>query len=259
MVHYGSIATIMETVEYQKMFELESSYWWFVGRQDIVSQQLRRLSLNANASLLNVGSGTGGTVAMLERFGRVTNVDVAEEAIAFSAQQGIAVQKIEVDQPLPFTDGAYDGVIALDVLEHIEHDQVSLADWYRVLRPGGIVILTVPAYPWLWSEHDEGLHHFRRYTLSELHRKFNYAGFVVRKRSYVITFSFLLIVLYRFVHSLRPSSREVMHHASDSYVRLPNWLNKIFILLLKLESRLLGVMNFPFGTSILMVGQKPKQ
>lgn len=250
----------MRDDEYRKMHELENEYWWFVGRKRIVGKQLELLRRNpASTAIINIGSGTGGTVAELERFGTVTNVDTSDEAIAYSAQHNIRVQKVFPGAPLPFPDERFDIAVAFDVLEHIESDQDSLVDWFRVLRPAGRLLITVPAYQWLWSEHDEGLHHYRRYTLSELHRKCNIAGFVVRKRSYAILFSFALVVAFRFLKSLLPSKKrtEEHHHSSDSYVRLPQWLNTVFIWLLYLESVLLTKINLPFGTSIVLVAEKP--
>jgi hypothetical protein len=108
----------------------------------------------------------------------------------------------------------------------------------------------VPAYQWLWSEHDESLHHKRRYTATELSRKASLAGFKIRKRSYAILFSFGLIVGYRFINSIFDRSG-VSKQAS--YVILPRAINKAFIYMLKAESRLLTTMNFPFGTSVLII------
>lgn len=236
------------------MAEMEDTYWWYVGRSHIVRKQLQRHVKNPKQTkILNVGSGTGATVPLLERFGQVTNVEVSDEAIALSKEKGIT-DIIKVDGiKLPIKTNSYDVVVAFDVLEHIEDDQGALKEWWRVMKPGGTLMITVPAYQWLWSGHDESLHHYRRYTVSELHRKANLAGFDVRKRSYAITFSFPLIVMYRFLNSLTSKKQRTSH------VYLPRPINWFFASILRVEGTVLEFINMPFGTSVLMVAQKPRR
>ncbi len=236
----------MKRREYHSMAELEDNYWWFVGRRFIVGQQLKQLN-RSNLKILNVGSGTGGLVPLLSGFGSVTNVDTSEEAIKFSRQRGIKVQKVS-GVKLPFKVGSFDLIVATDVLEHIKNDKEALKEWRRVLKPGGTLLLTVPAYPWLWSTHDENLHHFRRYTISTLHRLLNQSAFKIRKRSYAIVFSFPLIVGFRFIQSLGGSKPK-----KATYVQLPAPINRLFIWFLQIEAQALRLINFPLGTSILVV------
>jgi len=193
----------MKKSEYQKMYEMEENYWWHVGRKEIVKKVISRINIPKNAKILNVGSGTGGTVATLEQFGHVDNVDTSQEAITYAKSKGIKNVKKVKGIKLPYKDKTFDLLVALDVLEHIDEDEKALLEWRRVIKKEGKVIITVPAYQWLWSEHDESLHHKRRYTLSELVAKCNRAGFIVNKRSYLIVFSFGLIVAYRFLSGLQ--------------------------------------------------------
>jgi ubiquinone/menaquinone biosynthesis C-methylase UbiE len=242
----------MKKSEYQKMYEMEETYWWHVGRKEIIKKVLSRLDLNKNTKILNVGSGTGGTVPMLEHFGGVDNVDTSDSAIAYAKSKGIKNIKKVQGIKLPYKSNSFDVLVALDVLEHIEDDSKALLEWHRVLKNNGKGIITVPAYQWLWSEHDESLHHKRRYTLSELSIKCSKAGFKINKRSYLIVFSFGLIVVYRFLSSL--SSKKNGH--KSSYVLLPKPINALFISLLKIESLFIKYINFPFGTTAFVVIEK---
>jgi len=242
----------MQPIEYTKLAEFEDTYWWHIGRGRIVSKQLSRALEGQNGvNILNVGSGTGGTVPLLERFGSVLNVDVAEAAVRACRARGIrSVLKVEGTH-LPFQDESFDVVAALDVLEHISDDHEALAEWQRLLKPGGKLLITVPAYQWLWSEHDESLHHFRRYTAASLHRLLNRAGFNIVKRTYAICFSFPLIVGYRLLRSILPWKRHC-----PSYVILPRLVNRFLAGLLAIEAHLLRFLNIPFGTSVLMLAEK---
>lgn len=232
------------------MAELENSYWWHVGRKSILSHQFKKLALD-NPSILNIGCGTGGMVPLLTQYGRVTNVDVAEEAVEACRSLGYDAQQFDGER-LPYEDGRFDMAVATDVLEHIEADEQALRDWQRVLRPGGHLMLTVPAYQWLWSSHDESLHHHRRYTASSLHRLLNLTGYRVKKRSYIIVFSFPLIVGYRAASTILSNRDD-----SASYVMLPKPINRLFIGFLQAEARALKYINFPFGTSLIVIAQKP--
>lgn len=238
------------------MADTEDFYWWHIGRKKIINKQLKKAfsGTSKNARLLNIGCGTGGTIPMLSQFGALDNVEISQKAIDICKSKGFTNIKKINDIKLPFKNNSFDTAVALDVLEHIEEDEGALKEWHRVLKKGGKVLITVPAYQWLWSEHDESLHHHRRYTLSELHRKLNQAGFSVQKRTYAIVFSFPLIVGYRFVKSLLPSKKETI--VTTSYVFLPRPINSLFIGLLSLEAWILQYINAPFGTSLLIIAEK---
>ncbi len=236
--------------EYAEMAKMEEVYWWHRGRIKIVQKQLDINTSSTDNDILNIGCGTGGTVGLLSRYGEVYNVDVSEEAINFCKQKGLRNVRGYNGKRLPYKDKRFDLVIALDVLEHIELDYEALVEWLRVLKPGGKLVMTVPAYQWLWSEHDERLHHQRRYTASQVHMLVSRSGYVMKKRSYAIVFSFPLIVLHRLLSSITGRKRE------SSYVMLPGAINTLFTWLLYLEAWMLRYLNFPFGTSIVVVAEK---
>jgi SAM-dependent methyltransferase len=145
---------------------------------------------------------------------------------------------------------------ALDVLEHVDDDLQALNEFQRVLRPDGFLLVTVPAYRFLWSEHDEALAHRRRYSASELHVKLTRAGFRVLKRSYVVFFAFFPIATYRLFRGLFPKDPFT---PKASHVVLPAFLNRFLIASLKLEAYLTRAINLPMGTSIVVLAQKGQQ
>lgn len=245
----------MKAAEYKRMAELEDYYWWHTGRKSIISRQLKRFGLPKTARILNVGSGTGGLTPVLAQYGRVSNVDVSPHAVKHTKAKGYGETRLFDGLKLPFNGPIFDVVVATDVLEHIADDGAALQDWARVLKPGGRVILTVPAYQWLWSSHDESLKHHRRYSASEVHRKLNAAGLAVDKRTYVIVFSFPLIVGFRLLQGLNPLKKTTQ----TSYVILPEPVNRLFQIILQIEARALEIISFPFGTSVLAVGTKQEQ
>lgn len=237
----------MNIVEYEKMSKMESTYWWHVGRLAIFDRQLEKLSKKKRLKILNIGCGTGGTIKMLEKHGDVTNVDVSDEAIRYMKEKGYP-NVIKVDGiKLPFKDNTFDLVAAFDVLEHIEQEVGALEEWRRVLGPQGQIFISVPAYQWLWSQHDISLHHHRRYTRKSLKKAGKKAGLKDTRLSYAIGFSLPLVVGFRVIN-------KALHRTIDaetSYVALPPRVNNLFIRLLEIEGRAQRVTKLPFGTSVM--------
>lgn len=244
----------MKKRAYAELAGLEKTFWWHVGRMDIIDKQLRPLSKGKKSlSILNIGAGTGGTIPTLEKHGTVVNVDTSDEAISFLNSSGYEVKKID-GKKLPFKDDSFDVLAALDVLEHVEDDSRAVKEWARVLRPGGHIILTVPAYQWLWSEHDETNMHFRRYTKSSLQEVLSEAGSLSsRKTSYMIAFSLPLIIGFRLLEKVRPRK---LDKKSTNFIPLPQKINSLFIEFLKAEGSLQKIIDLPAGTSLIAVYQK---
>lgn len=242
----------MKKSEYGQMAHNEKTYWWHIGRLSIVDAQLQSISSRkTKLRILNVGCGTGGTIKTLEKYGIVTNIDTSKEALKYMKLSGH--DGILINTPvLPFKDESFDVVVALDVLEHIENDQTALLEWRRVLKESGKVLITVPAYQWLWSGHDESLHHWRRYTTSKLRWDLDKVSFNANKVSYAIAFSLPLVAGFRVLHKL---TRKTMTDQS-SYVQLPGSINSFFSALLKLEAIWLSRFSLPFGTTVLGIFSK---
>lgn len=242
----------MNRQEYQKLAQMENYYWWHVGRKFIITGEIKKLALPSGGKILNIGCGTGGTADVLDKFGDVTHIDISDTALEFAKNRGIK-NLVKADaRALPFADGSFDLIVGLDVLEHMEDDQGAIAEWRRVLKKGGDLFLTVPAYQWLWSEHDEALHHFRRYSAAQMLKLV--ASMKIRKKSYIIVLAFIPIVLYRLL--TRFGKAKEYGEIETSYVILPRVLNNLLIKFLKWEAALLNYVNFPFGTSIIIIASK---
>ena len=241
------------------MFELETTYWWYVGRRIILAETIQRYLTSPVEQTLDIGCGTGGNLSVLSRFSKkVIGLDTSPQALDYCRSRGWnTVELIQKDGRLNFADGTTDMVTLLDILEHVADEHPLLREISRVLRPDGLLMVTVPAFQFLWSEHDVALHHYRRYPKQDILHLLTDEGFKIVSASYVITFSFPLIVLYRilkgmlnFLYSGTPKT---------SHVRLPPMLNALFIRILAWESKLLAYFTFPFGTSILVVATKQKR
>jgi SAM-dependent methyltransferase len=231
---------------------LEETYWWFVGRRAIIDGVLRQVT-KANHLAVDVGCGTGRNMAILAQHADwVAGLDRSMAALAIAASQGLPVGCVD-GHALPLADESVDLLTAFDVLEHMDDDVSTLAEFNRVLRPEGLLLVTVPAYRFLWSEHDEALMHRRRYVASELHMKLTRTGFGVILRSYAVFFAFFPILFYRLYRGLFP--KDVMSPKA-SHVILPPLLNNSFTAMLRIEALLMKSVRLPWGTSIVMLAQK---
>lgn len=201
---------------------------------------------------MNVGCGTGGTIDMLEKFGKVDNVDTSDDAIAFANKLGYGnITKVD-DIALPFEDKTYDVVGAFDVLEHIADHRGALSEWRRVLKDDGAIVITVPAYQWLWSGHDVSSHHQRRYTMKSLMTVAAAAGLRAEKKSYAISFSLPLVAGFRLASKILNGKVD----SKSSYVPVPRAINNLFTALLKVEAKMHNTVSLPAGTSIITILRK---
>lgn len=243
----------MEPEEYARMFELEDHYWWFRGRRALVLRLLRHYRIwCAGDRILDVGCGTGATLAALSAVAAPVGLDTSMTALRFCRSRDplplVEARSIEI----PFRDGSFHAVLALDLMEHVEDDGGTLRELERVCRPGGIVLITVPAFGFLWSEHDEALHHLRRYRARDIRDRMREAGIEVLNLSYVVSFLFLPIALYRLAGRLVGSRGK----PETTLKRVPGPVNQLLYWVLRLEAHLVPTLRFPFGVSIVCVGRK---
>ncbi|MFH1038894.1 MAG: class I SAM-dependent methyltransferase [PVC group bacterium] len=233
----------------------EDSHWWFVGRRKIVFELARRLRLPPAALILDIGCGTGATLKRLEILGGATGVDISPEAVRCSRKRGCRDVRLMEGDRLPFPDSSFDLVIALDVIEHIDDDLGALIEYRRVLKPGGRILLTVPAYRWLWSHHDDLNRHRRRYRIRPLRRLLQEAGFVARRSAYFCTLLFLPVALVRLLS--RALERILgFRREGFEFTIPPDFVNRLLGLVFSAERLWLRRWRFPFGSSILAVGEK---
>jgi SAM-dependent methyltransferase len=239
----------VERVVYDRMAELDELHWWYRARREILADLIeRRIALPPAARILEIGCGTGHNVLMLKRFGEVDAIEIDEAArdIA-SARLGKPVGTAPLPELTGVPDGTYDMVAILDVLEHVEGDREALASMARKLKPGGrILVITVPAHPWMWSAHDVVNHHQRRYTRKTLSAVVAEAGLNLEMMSY---FNSLLFPL---AAAARLAGRVTGKEDSDDKLP-PGPLNKIFEFLFGLERHALGRLPFPPGVSLVAI------
>jgi SAM-dependent methyltransferase len=232
--------------------EIAETYWWFVGRRTILESVLRRFGKRSRVAV-DVGCGTGRNMQLLSNYSDcVFGFDFSRVAVGLAASQGLRVACADC-KAMPLADASAELLSALDVLEHLDDDMRGLREFHRVLKSDGLLLLTVPAYRFLWSEHDEALWHRRRYVASELHVKLTCSGFRVLKRTYAVFFAFFPIVVYRLFRGLFPKDPLA---PKASHVILPAPLNKFLTGLLKIEAWMMGAVNIPWGTSIIVLAQK---
>jgi SAM-dependent methyltransferase len=242
----------MDPEQYALMARVEDSHWWYVGMQCLAAALLdREDALRAELRVLDAGCGTGGTTAWLARYGAVVGVDIAAEAVPFWRPRGLTrVARGSVDA-LPFASGAFDLVTCFDVLYHqqVTHEATVLAEFWRVLRPGGWLLLRVPAYAWLHGAHDDAVHTRRRYTRGDITGAVRAAGFSVAVATYGNAVLFPLAAAKRLSERwLGPSQAEMSLP--------PRLVNSAFTIALRAEARVLRRWSLPWGLSALVLGRK---
>ena len=156
--------------------QAEDRHWWYRGRRTVLSGAIAALALPANARILDAGCGSGRNMVDLARFGAVTGIELADASIALARERGAGEVVGGSVLEMPFADDSFDFAVSLDVIEHLDDDLGALRELRRTIAPGGKLLITVPAYQWLWSGHDEINHHHRRYTRRSLQHVAEQAG-----------------------------------------------------------------------------------
>ena len=246
----------MESSFYQEHFASEDWDWWHQGRQRVLAavldDALGPRAQREDVDVLDVGCGTGSTTAFLGSHRRVVGCDFATEALGFSARRGLSSLVQAGAERLPFTDRSFDVVLALDVLEHHDDDARVAKELARVARPGGVVLITVPAFSFLWGPHDVISHHRRRYRMPALIALLERAGLAIKLATY---FNALLFPLVLAVQTARRLIRggAAPRPASDNPDRMPRAVNALLRETFAAEARWLPQHRFPLGVSALVV------
>ncbi|MBV6458155.1 MAG: Ubiquinone biosynthesis O-methyltransferase [Fimbriimonadaceae bacterium] len=241
----------MQTDEYARLFEAENNYWWYVARRHCAATLLSRHTA-PDATVLDLGCGTGALMTELSAKGmKPVGIDMSPQALGFSKSRGLPGLVLARGEAIPIKSDAVPAVIALDVYEHIQDDCAALAETFRILQPGGSLVLSVPAFRWLWGPHDVALMHYRRYSKKEILGKLSTAGFSIESASYAIFFLFPAVVLSRLI------DRALNRNAEVRLPKVPAWANRWLIALQRLETRLLLSFPLPWGSSVVVVAKKP--
>lgn len=241
----------MEESVFQRMSGHDAAHWWFVARRRILRDRIAALGLPPEAQVLEAGCGPGGNLAMLSEFGTVTAFEPNETARRIAERRsGLAVRGGTLPDEALFPPESFDLVAAFDVIEHIEDDIGAVRSLARVLRRGASLVMTVPAYGWLWSAHDERHHHKRRYTGAEVRDLVERAGLTVETCSHYNTLLMPVVVLRRGLARLA----EAEFRPDDDMP--PPWLNRALTGIFASERHLLRHLSLPVGVSILCIARR---
>lgn len=254
----------MRPEAYQMLAEREDDYWWHCARRVMSLDLLRRHGVQAGSRWLDLGCGTGGNLGLLDAINPslVLGLDVSPIAlnIARTKRPRTLLVRADVSRVLPFYDATFDTVTAFNVLCHswIESDTAVIGEIARVLRPGGVFLLTEPAFSILSREMDVAAMARRRYRCREIVDMCRSANLQPRLASYFTSFGFPLLLAWKLVAELKSGGRNKNESAPDMAPIHPA-LNKLLRSLAVLESKgIVRGLRLPFGTTIVCVTQKPR-
>lgn len=238
-------------IPWQKLIhEAEKNHWWYKSRRTIVNNIFWKkfFSPNKATKILSVGTGSGIELSYLSQFGATEGMDIDENHVKLGRERGFLIHHQDITQcTLP--SESYDIIFAMDVLEHIEEDKKAYEAIVRLLKPGGMLVATVPAYQFLWSKSDEFNFHKRRYNKAQFRSLLTHELATIKTCSYYNCFLFPILLFRRF---LFPTGGE-------REIKVPNkMLNKILYFIFQSEKYWLRYFSFPYGGSLIAVIQKKK-
>jgi SAM-dependent methyltransferase len=238
----------------KEMLAVDEHHWWYRGRRRIIRAELERLVLPSPARVLDAGCGSGRTLQDLVAYGDVSGIELNEDAAGVARSRGHGEVRVGRLETLPWPDASFDLITCLDVIEHTPDDRVALAELWRVCRPGGWLLVTVPAYPALWSLHDEANHHYRRYSRRSLRTAASAAGWTVTRLS-----SFNSVLLAPAAAVRLAQRRFGAHNGYKNDLAIgAAWLNDVLEAPLALEARWLASgRTLAFGLSLVAVLRRP--
>lgn len=247
----------MEIKEYKTMYEVEDSHFWYRGMRMITKSLFDKyLHCDSHLQILDAGCGTGRNLIFLKNYGRAHGLDISAEAIRFCKRRGLQDVVIGSIERLPFDDNSFDLITSFDVLYHkkvINHSK-AIEEFYRVLKPEGIIFIRVPAFQFLLSSHDLAVYTKHRFHKAELRDIIEFEKFEILKISYINFLLFPVIALKRiFIKSL-----SLKNNQNSDTNRVNILLNFFLLVPLYLESLLIKYIDFPFGLSLIVMARKKK-
>lgn len=245
----------MEPREYEEMFKLEDTYWWFVNKRKLICGFLKKALNNKNSYILDIGCGTGANLKSFSKYGRVFGTDISPFALRYSSIRGCSNLVGASINSLPFKDEIFNVIILSDILYHrMVSESSALSNVYRILKIGGEVIITDSALEFLKGPHDMAVHGERRYYKKSLKQIINKAGFKVERLTYT---NFLLFPVVCIIRLWRSFSKK--NELTSDVRRINPVLNYLFLIAQASERFLLKFTNLPIGSSILCIARKPAQ
>lgn len=236
---------------YKDLYSLEGQHWWHISKRRVVTSCIQYYLKKRDAKILDVGCGTGKNLEQLKKFGKVYGLDGSSEAIKFCKKRGLENLELGKAEDMPFQQNSFDLITLLDVLEHTD-DNKTLQEVYRILKKDGLLILTVPALSWLWSEWDKILNHRRRYNKYGIISLLNKNKFNVIKATYLYSF---LVFPALIIRKMKQSLFRKKEYSSDFQLSNP-LLNRIMGYVSNIEFKLAKKITIPIGTTILVIAKK---
>jgi SAM-dependent methyltransferase len=252
----------MEANAYEQFRELEATHWWFLARHAIFETLLDRRVLPGLGPgaprALDLGCGMGAHLGFLAERGAAVGVDLEPQCLRHCRGRGFRVAAADGTR-LPFVDGAFDVVTAFDTIEHIPDDAGTVAEAFRVLRPGGRLFVSGPAWQFLYAHQDRVVHHQRRYTTGGFRRLCESKGFEVEYASYINFFLFPLILpavlLLKAKEALRPPPPG--DASTNASIKFNRFTNGLLFRIFAAERHVLARLRVPFGHSLVLIARKP--
>ncbi len=246
----------MEKEQYEIMYRVEDTHFWYKGMRKISETLLNKfLSKKKSNSILDAGCGTGASMLFLKKYGKVAGFDISVDAVNFCKKRKITNVKLGSITKIPFRGKQFDLVTCFDVLGQMEvsSDKSAMKEFHRVLKPGGTLLIRIAAYNWLYGYHDKAVHTKHRYNASELTELLKKNNLTPLQVTYANTFLFPVASLMRFLRKIFP----VKHSSSESDVSAVHpFLNKVMYYPLAFEAFLLQWICLPFGLSVTAVAIK---
>jgi len=249
----------------QKQFEdryhlAESDHWWFVTRRQVLRNLVLAANPDRDSAILEIGCSAGLFMEQLaeDGYSHIKGIDISSDAIGRCRKDGLDAEVMDA-QKLCFADASFDLITASDVLEHLADENTALAEWKRVLKPGGLLIIFVPAFMFLWSAHDVANNHYRRYRREPLLKAMREKGFVIERSSYWNSCLFAPIAVIRRAKRLLSKGTPLRNGTvGDLFVPFRP-LNFALRTVLQLENQVFswGV-NWPLGVSTMAIGRKER-
>lgn len=245
----------MDLEEYEVMYQVEEHHWWYLGMERITRSLLERaLPPEPGARslrILDAGCGTGAVMKYLAQYGEVTGFDFSTQALKFSRRRGHARLVQASALQIPFASGSFDVLVSFDVISEVGvGERQALREFARLLKPGGIMLLRLPAYSWLRGQHDVAVNLAHRYTRGELTAKLRANGLTPLHTSYANTFLFPIAMAKRWSERFLPQQ-----HGSDLTLS-PGAFNGILRSILSAEAPMIRSIGLPFGLTVAALARK---
>jgi len=236
--------------EFRLLEEIEADHWWFVGKRHLLRSLLG--DSHAGKRVLDLGCGTGGILRDLMPHCRCYGMDRSELGLRICRDQGFTTLTRGDLREIPFRSGSFDTVLLMDVIEHLDDDEGFLRRAAELVDAGGRIVVSVPAFQWLWSQHDVTFQHRRRYTARNLTSVIQRAGLVPERVTYTNFAVFPVAAVWRNLSRCRALGRIAPRH---DFWPVPRWLNALLTKVYAFEGRVLRRLNLPVGVSVVCIAR----